>query len=74
LISSESSLKTTQRGFEVGIRISLDVLNAQQQLFAAQSDLANVKYGYLNNLFKLKAAVGMISLTDVEDINRLLTQ
>jgi len=74
LISSESSLKTTQRGFEVGIRTSLDVLNAQQQRFEAQRDLANAKYSYLNNLLKLQAAVGVLSGTDVEDINRLLTR
>lgn len=70
--SSKSSLKTTQRGYEIGIRTSLDVLNAQQQLFESQRNLANVKYNYLNSLLQLKAAVGVLSISDVEDINRLL--
>lgn len=72
--SSESSLKTTQRGYQVGIRTSLDVLNSQQRLFETRRDLANAKYNYLNSLLKLKAAVGMLSHSDVVDINRLLTK
>ena len=72
LVSSESSLKTTQRGFEVGIRTSLDVLNSQQQFFSAQRDLINAKYNYLNSLLTLQAAIGVLSIIDLEDINRLL--
>jgi len=74
VISGESALKTTQRGYEVGIRTSLDVLNSQQQLFENRRNLASAKYNYLNSLLKLKAAVGVLSLSDVEDINRLLTK
>lgn len=70
--SSESALKTTQRGYEIGIRTSLDVLNSQQQLFESQRNLANVKYTYLNSLLQLKAAVGALSVSDVADVNQLL--
>ena len=72
--SSESALQTTQRGYEVGLRTSLDVLNSQQQLFENRRNLANAKYNYLNSLLQLKAAVGVLAMSDVEDINRLLTQ
>lgn len=72
--SSESALMTTQRGYEVGLRTSLDVLNSQQQLFENRRNLASAKYNYLNSLLQLKAAVGMLAVSDVEDINRLLTK
>lgn len=71
--SSESSLKTIQRGFEVGKRTNLDVLNAQQQLFETRRDLATAKYNYLNDLLKLKASAGSLSLTDLEAVNQLLS-
>lgn len=72
--SSKSALLTTQRGYEVGLRTSLDVLNSQQQLFESRRNLASAKYHYLNSLLQLKAAVGMLAVSDVADINRLLTQ
>src|SRR3546814_17449288 len=38
--SSRSAVQANQTGYEIGVRINLDVLNAQQQLYATQRDLA----------------------------------
>lgn len=70
-ISSENSLKSTQRGFELGLRTGIDVLNARQQLFAARRDLASARYSYLLNNLKLQAAIGDLNEQDLSDLESL---
>lgn len=72
LISSQSQLDSTQLGYEVGVRTSVDVLNAQQQLFGAKRDLLQARYNYLVNIIRLKAASGLVAEADVADINQQL--
>jgi outer membrane protein len=72
LISSQSQLDSTQTGYEAGIRTSVDVLNAQQQLFSAKRDLLAARYEYLLNIIRLKAAVGVIGDGDLADVNMQL--
>ena len=69
LISSQSQLDSTKLGYEVGVRTSVDVLNAQQQLFSAKRDLLQARYNYLVNIIRLKSASGVISEADLADIN-----
>lgn len=70
--SSEIALASNRLGYEVGVRINIDVLNAQQQLFSTKRDLARARYDTIVNGLKLKAAAGTLSDADVEDVNRLL--
>ncbi len=72
LVSSQSQLDSTTVGYDVGSRTSVDLLNAQQQLFSAKRDLLQTRYGYLINILKLKAATGIIIESDLEDINQQL--
>lgn len=72
LASSEVSLKSNQVGFEVGVRTSIDVLNAQQQLFNAKRDLAQAKYNYLISRLRLQATAGKLTEDDLDEINVLL--
>lgn len=72
LTSSQSQVESTRLGYEVGIRTSVDVLNAQQQLFAAKRDLLQARYSYLVNIIRLKAVAGIVTETDLADINRQL--
>jgi len=72
LISSQSQLDSTKLGYEVGVRTSVDVLNAQQQLFSAKRDLLQARYNYLVNIIRLKAASGLVSEPDLQDINQQL--
>jgi outer membrane protein len=74
LHSSESSLNATQKGFQVGKRTLLDVLNAQQQLFETQRDLASAKYGYLNSIMQLRVAAGVVTVDDLQRIDGLIHQ
>jgi outer membrane protein len=72
LISSQSQLDSTKLGYEVGVRTSVDVLNAQQQLFSAKRDLLQARYNYLVNIIRLKAASGLVAEADLQDINQQL--
>lgn len=72
LISSQSQLDSTTLGYEVGVRISVDVLNAQQQLFSAKRDLLQARYNYLVNIIRLKSATGLVAESDLQDINQQL--
>jgi outer membrane protein len=72
LVSSQSALESNRLGYEVGVRINIDVLNAQQQLFSTQRDLAVARYNLLVNQLRLRAAVGGLRDEDIEGVNRAL--
>ncbi len=72
LTSSQSQLDSTNLGYEVGVRTSVDVLNAQQQLFSAKRDLLQSRYNYLVNIIRLKAASGLVAQADLVDLNQQL--
>lgn len=72
LVSSQSQLDSTKLGYEVGVRTSVDVLNAQQQYFSAKRDLLQARYDYLLNTIRLKAAAGTLAEGDLDAINKLL--
>ncbi len=73
-VSSQSSLDSNKLGYEVGVRINIDVLNAQQQLFTTQRDLSKARYDTIVNSFRLKAAAGSLKEEDVAGINALLAR
>ncbi len=72
LTSSESVLEASKLGQEVGVRTNLDVLNAQQQLYATRRDLYQAEYNYLVSRLRLKAAVGSLSDEDLNGVNQAL--
>jgi len=72
LVSSQSQVDSTKLGYEVGVRTSVDVLNAQQQFFTAKRDLLQSRYDYLVSNIRLKTVSGIVSEADLADINQLL--
>jgi len=73
LVSSRSALDSNKLGYDVGVRINIDVLNAQQQLFSTQRDLALARYNTITNHLRLKASAGSLTEQDLEEVNRVLT-
>lgn len=71
LISSTSALESNKLGYEVGVRINIDVLNAENQVYVTKRDLAKARFDTLLAQLKLKAAVGALSESDLEQINPL---
>jgi len=72
LTSSQSALDSNRLGYEVGVRINIDVLNAQQQVFQTRRDLAVARYNAILNQLRLKAAAGTLRDEDLEEVNRAL--
>lgn len=72
VLSSQEAVKANQIGYRIGTRINIDVLNAEQQLYAARRDLARAKMETLMHGLRLKAATGSLIEQDVIGINALL--
>jgi outer membrane protein len=72
LVSSQSALESNKLGYEVGVRINIDVLNAENQLYVTRRDLAKATFDTLMAQLRLKAAVGSLGEDDLARINSLL--
>ncbi|MBI3775261.1 MAG: TolC family outer membrane protein [Gammaproteobacteria bacterium] len=72
LTSSESALESNKLGYDVGVRINIDVLNAQQQVYSTRRDLALARYNTILNLLRLKASAGALQEPDLEQVNAVL--
>jgi outer membrane protein len=72
--SSQSALDSNKLGYQVGVRINIDVLNAQSQLFQTKRDLAVARYNVLLAQLKLRQANGTLKLEDFAPINALLSK
>jgi outer membrane protein len=71
-ISSQSALDSNKLGYQVGVRINIDVLNAQQQLSTTRQNLAKARYDAIMNGLRLKAAAGILKEQDLVGVNELL--
>lgn len=67
--SSQLLVKATEQSIKGGVRINLDLLNAQQQLYAAKRDLAQARYAYLLGMLGLKATAGTLEREDIVAIS-----
>ena len=72
--SSQSALDANRLGYQVGVRINIDVLNAQSQLFQTKRDLAQARYNVLLGQLKLRQANGTLTSGDLARLNALVTK
>lgn len=72
--SSQSALDANRLGYQVGVRINIDVLNAQSQLFQTKRDLAQARYNVLLGHLKLRQANGTLQAEDLTRLNTLLAK
>ncbi|HEY5763998.1 MAG TPA: TolC family outer membrane protein [Rhodocyclaceae bacterium] len=74
VVSSEAALASNRLGYEVGVRINIDVLNAEQQLSAARRDLVKARYDTLLAQMQLKAAVGALDEAVLQQTAALMSR
>jgi outer membrane protein len=72
LVSAQSAYESNRLGLEVGVRTTLDVLTVQQTVTQTRRDLAQAYFNYLMGVLRLKAAAGILTDADLEDLNRRL--
>ena len=70
--SSRLALEATQVGYRVGVRVNLDVLNAQTQLYTTQTNLARARYDLLLGQLRLRQAAGTLAAADLGEIAKVL--
>jgi outer membrane protein len=73
LESSQTALKATEAGYEVGTRTAVDVLNARKTLVQAQTDYSGSRYDYIISVLQLRLAAGNLDRAQLNDINNWLT-
>ena len=72
--SSQSALDANRLGYQVGVRINIDVLNSQSQLFQTKRDLAVARYNVLLGNLRLKQANGTLGPSDLQPIDATLAR
>jgi outer membrane protein len=72
--SSQLALDANRLGYQVGVRINIDVLNAQSQLFQTKRDLAQARYNVLLGHLRLRQANGTLQPEDLARLNALLVR
>ena len=71
--SHEIALTGTKKGFEMGQRSNVDVLNAQQKLIESKRNLSKARYMYVMSLLQLKDSAGTLTSHDVDEVNGWLS-
>ena len=67
--SSLTAAEAIEAGFQVGTRTSVDVLDAQRDLFRARRDLSQARYRYVLDVLRLKRAAGVLSEEDLRIVS-----
>ncbi|MBH2771477.1 TolC family outer membrane protein [Serratia marcescens] len=63
--SATTQVTATRQSVLAGQRVNVDVLNAEQQLYSAQRDLASAKYAYIKSWITLLSDSGTLDEKDV---------
>ena len=71
-VSSQSALDANKLGYQVGVRINIDVLNSQSQLFQTKRDLAKARHDVLVGQLRLRQAAGVLKADDIQNLDKLL--
>ncbi len=73
LESSQTALKATEAGYEVGTRTAVEVLDSRRLLIQAQTNYSQGRYAYLNSLIQLRLAAGDLDRSTIEEMNKWMT-
>lgn len=72
--SNRLALQATEAGYQVGTKSVVDVSVARQALLLAQTNYAQAKYSYLDNIVALRFAAGTLDRKTIEQINGWLSE
>ena len=70
--SSQSALDSNQMGYRVGVKVNIDVLNAQSQLYSTKAQLSKARYDVMLGELKLRQSVGTLTMDDLQPIDAQL--
>tara|TARA_B110000879_G_scaffold211704_1_gene305252 strand:- start:2625 stop:4058 length:1434 start_codon:yes stop_codon:yes gene_type:complete len=67
--SASTALRAVSAGYETGNRGIVDLLQAQQRLYAAEYNFSEARHNYIRNLIDLKASVGQLTEDYLRQVN-----
>ncbi|WP_051710701.1 TolC family outer membrane protein [Andreprevotia chitinilytica] len=67
--SAQSKVESTRLGREVGVRTTIDLLNAEKGFYESQSELASARYTYLKARLQLAAGTNDLNEPQLAEIN-----
>ncbi len=70
--SATQLVEATRKSVAGGVRVTLDVLNAEQRKYTAERDLAQAKFVYLQAWLRLRSAAGLLQPSDLTELERYL--
>jgi outer membrane protein len=70
--ANQTALDASRNGVESGTRTEFDLLNAQNNYYAALRAYTQSRYDYLSNSLRLKAQAGRLSVDDLAAIDALV--
>lgn len=72
LDSATLLIEATRKSVRGGVRVTLDVLNAEQRRYTVARDLAQARFVYLQAWLKLRSAAGLLQPADLNEIEGYL--
>jgi protease secretion system outer membrane protein len=69
--SNQRALRSAEKGYQAGVRSTVDILDAQQRLFAAKRDLLNTKLVMLQSYVHLHTRTGQMTLAVLQEVQGL---
>ncbi len=72
--SSQTALRATEAGYEIGTRTIVDVLDARRNLVQAETNYARSRYDFIINVLSLKSAAGILTEQDLAEVSRWMEQ
>ena len=64
--SARTLVMATRKSIAAGVRVNLDLLNAEQALYSAMNELSKAKYDYLTAWARLRFYAGVLDEADLE--------
>jgi outer membrane protein, protease secretion system len=68
LETTQLQVEATKKSVEGGVRVALDVLNAEQQRYLVARDLAQARFLYLLSWLRLRSAAGLLDAPDLANV------
>lgn len=66
--SARLLVSATTQSIKGGVRVNLDLLNAEQQLYSSLRDLTQARFNYLVSGVKLRADAGVLTIDDLQKV------
>lgn len=73
LDSATLLIEATRKSVLGGVRVTLDVLNAEQRKYTVERDLAQARFTYLQAWLRLRSAAGLLKPDDLTQMEGYLT-